>query len=300
MNFGQFLDKYNELKLKYPHPPPYILKCENSDYGDYLADCKNAFFCFDTSYSQNIIYLFDSYRAINCCDGDYIVESENCYECIDILKAYNCTYLNYCARIYDSHFCYDCNDSNNLFGCVYLNFKKYCIFNRQYSKDEYEKKVSELIGKRPEENLKEMRKLLPRFPVSVTNVTHAENSDYGNHVHYSKNMYLCFDAARSENCAYCYDSHQNKNCYDLTQTFISEFSYESIDSVTIHNSFYMEGCTDVYDSGFCEYCDQSHHLFGCFGLVHKEYCLLNKQYSKEEYEKQVKEIMKSLRETSSI
>ena len=32
------------------------------------------------------------------------------------------------------------------------------------------------------------------------------------------------------------------------------------------------------------YCSNSSNLFGCVGVKKKEYCILNKQYSKEEYE----------------
>lgn len=295
MNFQQFIDEYNRLKQKFPHHPSFILNSENSDYGDYLAHCKNAFFSFDSSYSDDITYIFDSYKAVNCCDGDYVVECENCYECVDAFKANNCTYLEYCARIYDSHYCYDCNDSHNLFGCVYLNHKHHCIFNRQYSETEYNQKIAELIKRSPEENIADMKKILPRFPITVTIVSNADNSEYGNHVHYSKNMYLCFDCARSENCAYCYDSHRNKNCYDLTQTFSSENSYECTDSNKLHNCFYVNGSDTVYDSGFCEYCRDSHNLFGCVGLHQKQYCILNKQYTKEQYEGEIKKIMSSFK-----
>lgn len=300
MRFKDFLESFKNLKKRFPVPPSHSLRCENAALGDFLFDCKNAFYSFDTASSQDIVYIFDSYKATNCVDGDYVIESENCYECVDVFKAYNSTYLNYCARIYDSHFCYDCNDSNNLFGCVYLNHKEYCIFNRQYTKEEYEKKMKKLLQRSPEENLAEMRKLMMRFPVTTSLVTHSENCDYGNHVHYSKNLYLCFDSAHSEDSAYLYDAHYDKNCFDLTQVFHSENCYQCISSARLNNCIFMNDCADMYDSGFCENCSNSHHLFGCSALKDAEYCILNKQYSKEEYEKEIQEIMKSFREEKFI
>ncbi len=296
MNYKQFLQAFNNLKMKYPVPPTHSLRCENAELGDYLFSVKNGYFSFDTSYSENIIYIFDSFKAVNCYDGDYVVESENCYECVDVFRVYNCAYLNYCARIYDSYFCYDCNDSHHLFGCAYLNHKEYCIFNRQYSKKEYEKKVAELLKRLPEENLAEMKKLLEHFPVTSTLVSHSENCEYTNHVHYSRNLYLCFDAAHCENSAYLYDAAHDKNCFDLYQTFKSELSYECVDCSRLYNCFFMKDCEGVSDSGFCENCYDSHHLFGCVNLRNEEYCILNKKYSKEEYEKRVKEILDSFRE----
>ena len=34
---------------------------------------------------------------------------------------------------------------NNLFGCIGLRNKSYCIFNKQYTKDEYETTVANII-----------------------------------------------------------------------------------------------------------------------------------------------------------
>ncbi len=294
----KFLEEFNKLKSRYPHYPTRSTRCENSDYGDYLYGCKNAYFSFDTSYSENITYLFDSHKAKYCIDGDYVIESENCYECLDVFRAYNCAYLNYCARMYDSSFCWDCADSNHLFGCVHLKHKQYCIFNQQYAVHDYEKKVKELLMKSPKENLKEMEKLSMSYPITTTNITHAENCDYCNHVHYSKNMYLSFDSAHSENSAYLYDSHHNKNCLDLTQSFYCQTSYECVDSARLNNCYYMSYCTDMYDSGFCENCSNTHHLFGCVGLDNKAFFILNKHYSETDYKKEIETILRSSRNPS--
>ncbi|KKT07967.1 MAG: hypothetical protein UV85_C0003G0092, partial [Candidatus Nomurabacteria bacterium GW2011_GWB1_43_19] len=43
-------------------------------------------------------------------------------------------------------YCIFCNDSSDLFGCISLRKKQYCIFNKQYTKEEYEKLVPEIIA----------------------------------------------------------------------------------------------------------------------------------------------------------
>ena len=77
MDFQQFQEEFNKLKQEFPLPPNKSSKVENTDYGDYLYDVKNAYFTFDTSFSKDLIYIFDSFKAVNCCDGDYVIESEN-------------------------------------------------------------------------------------------------------------------------------------------------------------------------------------------------------------------------------
>lgn len=291
MTFQQFLEEYKKLKNSFPRLPNHIHESENSDNGDYLAQCKNAYFCFEDSQCENITYLFDSFKSTNCCDGDYIIQSQNIYDSVDVADSNSCSYLSKCARLYDSHFCFDCADSNNLFGCVHLSLKEYCIYNKQYEKEEYLKRVFELKKRSIGENLLELKDLLKRYPVTQTTVYQSENCDYGNQVFYSKNLYLCFDSAYSQDSAYLYDSHHNKNSFDLTQTHWCEKVYECIDSFQCHNSFNLNYCSRLLDAGYCENCSDSNHLFGCYDLTGQEYCLLNKKYSKEEYEKMVKEIM---------
>ena len=41
-------------------------------------------------------------------------------------------------------------------------------------------------------------------------------------------------------------------------------------------------------------CENSNHLFGCIGLRKKQYCILNKQYTKEEYEELLPKIIENL------
>lgn len=294
MTFQQFLDQYDKLKMSFPRRPNYITECENSDYGNYLFKCKNIYFGFESSECEDCTYIFDSFKAVNCCDGDYVIESQNCYDSVDAINCNNCTYINYCSRVYDSHFCWNCSDSHNLFGCYRLQMNEYCIFNKQYTKEEYEKKVAELKKRLPEENLKQMRELSRKFPVTQTHIYNCENCDYGNQVFHSKNLYLCFDSVYSEDSAYLYDSHYNKSCFDLTQTHNCERIYESVDTDHSHNSFNLNYCSKLTDCGFCQDCESGNNLFGCVNLKNQEYCFLNKKYSKEEYENKVREVMKSM------
>lgn len=296
MNFQQFQEEFNKLKFNYPVLPTHNSSSEDAEYGDYLAHCTNAYFSFDNAESQGLIYIFDSFKAVNSCDGDYVINSQDCYDCVDVESVTHSAYMNYCSRVFDCYFCWDCHDSNNLFGCVYLKNKQYCIFNKQFKEEEYKAKIEELLQRPYEENLNEMKKLSQRYPVTQTLVWHSENCDYGNHLDYSKNLYLSFDAAYSENGAYLSDAHHDKYCYDLTQSFHCEFSYECVDSTGLNNCFYMTNCHGVYDSGFCKDCANSNHLFGCVALDKKEYCILNRQYSKEEYDKHVKEIIESFKQ----
>jgi len=298
MDFKQFLEEYQKLTPQYPTIPTHSLKSEDSDFGDYLYSCKNCYLSFDNASCQDCLYVFDSFKAVNCADCDCVQLSERLYECVDAFKCYNSAYLNFCSRMYDSFFCWDCTDCHDIFGCTHLKHKQYCIFNRQFSKEDYQKKVAELLKRPAEENLKELEKLIERYPVTQTNVTHSENCDYGNHVHNSKNLYLCFDTVYSEDSGYLYDSQYCKNSFDLTYCHKCELTYQANDSARLYNCHHMDYCSDIYDSGFCFNCYGSDHLFGCVSLTRKKYQFLNKPYPEEEWEKLVEEVMVSFRQSA--
>lgn len=51
---------------------------------------------------------------------------------------------------------------------------------------------------------------------------------------------------------------------------------------------------NVKNCYYCNECYNSHHLFGCIALRNKEYCVFNKQYTKEEYEALVSQIIEDM------
>ena len=290
MTFTDFNNQYLRLKQSLPRHPTFSSDLEDSEFVSRSYRLKNCYFCFDCVDCKNCLYCFDSVRSTNCEDCDYVVECELLYESNDTYQSYNSICLDYCARLYDSYYCWDCADSHDLFGCVHLKQKQYCIFNKQYTKAAYIQKTTELLEQPAENHRKKLKKLANRYPFGPTYVSHSENSDYGNQVHYSSNCYLCFDVARSENCAYMYDSFYCKNSYDLTYCFKAELSYECIDSAKIYNCNFVESSDDCFDCSYLYNCKDCHNCFGCVSLAHKRYCVLNKQYTKEEYGKIVEEI----------
>jgi hypothetical protein len=53
-------------------------------------------------------------------------------------------------------------------------------------------------------------------------------------------------------------------------------------------------CNNVSESQYVFSCFNSKHLFGCAALKNRQYCILNKQYSKEEYERLVARIIEKM------
>ncbi|RJQ25856.1 hypothetical protein C4577_04540 [Candidatus Parcubacteria bacterium] len=295
MTAEAFFRELKKLILSQPKNPTHNLNCESCDYGDQLYYCKNMVYSFDCLNSNDCIYLFDSRKCVSSVDCDFTLESELCYECVDAHRSFNSEFLEDSHNMRDSSYSYACRDCHNVFGCVGLQNKSYCIFNRQLTEDEYKEKIQKYKALPTEKVLEMMEELKKRFPKTQTHGFNNENSPYGDYVYNSKNCYMNFDTRSDQDCAYLYDSGGNKNCLDSTFSGDSEISYQLVDSAYIFNCdfvTYSSHCNDCY---YVVNCSDSKNCLGCVTLSHKQYCILNRQLTQEEYERISKPLLEELK-----
>ncbi|MBU1758444.1 hypothetical protein KKG31_04785 [Patescibacteria group bacterium] len=196
----------------------------------------------------------------------------------------------------------DCIGCEFCFGCVGLRNKKYHIFNKEYSYEEY-KKITE-FWKKPENksNLqKEFEKTNLQTPKQYATIVLSENCT-GDSIHSSKNANDCYDVVGSENVKYCYDLRAtNKESYDIASIGDGvEYSYETCSCGLgfSHGLFDVNCRTNVKNIYYCDTCVHGcSDCFGCVGLRGKQYYILNKQYNKEEYEKNVAKLIEYMQTT---
>ena len=96
-----------------------------------------------------------------------------------------------------------------------------------------------------------------------------------------------------------YDVLDAKDCYDLNYSLYKpEVACELISTLSMRYSacnMASHYCNNVF---YCDQCNNSDNLFGCIGLNHAKYCILNKQYSEEEYNVMVPRIKEHMRSTN--
>jgi hypothetical protein len=88
-----------------------------------------------------------------------------------------------------------------------------------------------------------------------------------------------------------------KNVCDVTEPFKGELQYE-IHACNL--SYSIMGCSKSYENNntyYCQYCWSNSDIFGCFGLRRKKHCILNKQYTPEEYFNLIPKIIDHMRNT---
>ena len=78
----------------------------------------------------------------------------------------------------------------------------------------------------------------------------------------------------------------------------AELVYESENcGINISRIYFCNQCwMGAHDLFYCDWCPGSGNCFGCVGLKKGEYSILNKKYSKEEYEKLVPKIIEQMKE----
>lgn len=136
-NIQEMVDRHARFALTIPVKYYQGNKIVNTT-GDYLQNAKNTQYGFNVGDSEDSSYGQDAWGIKNCVDI-----TESAYNELD----YEMEGIGYTARnigvsrswnIFDSNYCENCFSCDSIFGCVSLHKKKYCIFNRQYSKEEYE------------------------------------------------------------------------------------------------------------------------------------------------------------------
>lgn len=295
MTAKTFFSELEKLVLIEPKPQAHILFSENCEQGEHIYYSKNLIYCFDCLKCSDSIYLYDSVMSNNCIDCDYTNESELCYESVGARKCFNSEYLENCRNLRDSSFCYGCIDCNDLIGCSNLKNKSYCIFNRQLSEEEYKKYKEKLKNVDPEKILEELEKLKLVHPLTQTYETNSENCPYGNYVNYSKDCYMTFDSSHNEKSGYLYDTNKHKTSFDVTYSSENEVCYEIVDSGQSFNSNYIVYSAHCQDSSYLINCYSLKNCLGCVGLAHQQYCILNRQFTKEEYERISSQILSELK-----
>ncbi|MFH1218261.1 MAG: hypothetical protein V1679_00270, partial [Candidatus Peregrinibacteria bacterium] len=278
-----FFEQYAELQKEVPRMSFNNINAENSDYCNLALDNKDCYLIFTADNNEKCAYLRFSDKNYACFDCDYTYDSIECYECLDVEKGNRCLYCHKCVNSSGLVFCYNMIGCHDCIGCANLRNKRYYIFNREYSKSEFDKKRAELGWSRLKSEYAEFLRSQPRKYLDIVN---CENS-LGDNLRDCKNAYMCYNSVGLEDCRYMMNCYFAKDCYDWD--FVAQKGSErchemascAYNMVNCHFcSGCWENCSDFY---YCELCLNSSDLFGCISLRHKKYCILNKQYSREEY-----------------
>jgi hypothetical protein len=277
----------------------------NSEYTNYSKNQKNVYLSFSVLDSEDILYSEILDQSKNTVDSYTSDELEGCYENIDSDVNYNTHFAIKSRNCIDSWFIYDCANSSCCVLSTNLRSQQYVFRNQKLTKEKYEKAVASLrldTYDGLQKARKEFDELVEKEAIHKNAFIYASQNATGDHIHNAKNIKYCFDVNDAENVSYAMRVLHSKDCYDCSGCGYAELIYESMAAT---QNTYMDAFCYITTEGcrLCQYslvCKNCSNCFGCVGLINKEYCIFNKQYTKEEYEELVPKIKKHMDEMPYI
>ncbi|MFH1012236.1 MAG: hypothetical protein V1760_00600 [Candidatus Peregrinibacteria bacterium] len=296
-----FFEQFAELQKVVPRDGTSIFNSENCEYNSHIRESRNCYLnsliakCEDTHYSYWVVGDKD---VVDCM---YTNDSTLCHTCSDVNKCYGCVLLE------EANNCSDCYFSYQLRGCDHCLFssnladKSYYLFNKSCTKEQFEEAIAYYLNgsyARWQEAVQKFLEMKAATPHRFAHNLNCENVR-GDHLNHCRNCFDSFESYESEDCVNGISMDASKNVYNAYSAGWP--GCEGIYSCTV-----MRGCKDC---AFCTYtwfsgnmrysdsCNACDSCFGCIGLHHKKFCILNKQYTKEEYEKLLPRVLSHMKET---
>ena len=298
-----FFDQFYDLQLAVPREGTSVFESENCDYNSHTRYSKNCYLNSLVVRAEDIYYSYwmvDVEDIVDC--ALHIAgKSSLCYQCLDFGTCYNCIGLQECYNCQDSLFSFLLRGCDHCLFCTNLTNKSYHIRNKPVSKKEFEEEKAKYINgsyrsfKSAIEEFKRMKSLAihrSTFLINCENVT-------GDHVFDSKNCQFCFDSHAGEDCSVGASIDDSKDIYSC-------YSSGWPRCEKLYNCAVSRGCTDMAycrymwfcsSMRYCDSCQSSSNCLGCTGLRHKNYCILNKQYTKQEYRDVSRKIIDHMKST---
>lgn len=292
---------FKNLFLEFPKQSRDIHSwLENALYSSHTWWAKNVYLSYWVFVDcEDIYYSFSVWRWCKNVFNSYKVSwSNNIYYSSLITKSYEIIYSH---NIINSNFLFFCENITNCSNCIFccnLANKDYCIFNKQYSKEKYlviEKKIrSEIKDYDRFLYYKDLyNDFLERESINEACIINNSEKACWDNIFDSTNLSNCFylywtsDSCNCMNCS-TFEWIKNTNLFNLIEAWPAE------NCIWVVSVWWWDSpSTNIYFSQYCSWA--SSKLYYCFDIVsckecifciwlrNKEFCILNKQYTKEDY-----------------
>jgi len=142
----EYIDEFFDyLRTKAIWPESIIVNSPGCD-GEYIVDClnlKHSYSCANGA--RDCYWVIQNYEKseYNAFVTGAYGTSESFYSS-GLAECQSCRYSNQLKSCRNLEYCTECFNCEDCFGCVGLNRKRFHIFNKEYSEDEYWTRVDEL------------------------------------------------------------------------------------------------------------------------------------------------------------
>lgn len=283
--FEQFFDLFKQVPL--PSLSNNSASLENCDFVNGVDSGKNCYLTFAAVEVEDILFSSIMMKCRDLVDCIYAINCELCFDCKQIFNCYQLRYSQECWDSRDSYFLRDCRSCSDCYGCVGLTNARFCVWNEQKSETEFRNFVSNLpLGSRTfvDSEKYKLRQLHDTIPIRYMVSTGSENVT-GNFVNNSKDCFNSFYLSNSKEVEGGFFCDGAKDSVGAGFAVNPELYYCSTSSSNAYRIWFsLDVFPNTSDLEYCIYTTHgSNNCFGCVGLKKSSYCILNHQYSKEEY-----------------
>lgn len=263
-------------------------------------DCPNSEFSDTNSKSQNLYLTRCSTKCSNVLNSLVIKDTENIFHCVKVQgwegsiycstsvdNGFNIFYsrcIDNCSNIW---FCTSLISCQECLFCSELENKSYCIWNKQYEKEDYFEEKKRLLSQK--QNFYPWFLELNGDPFKNISSENIEKCIWATSVKNARNGIILWNPIGTENMYDVVMSWTTADYYGVSDSWaLSQQIYCScsiVNSSSIFYSFFLESCS------FCLW---------CIGLKNQTFCILNKQYSKQEWYKEVDKIFTQMEQENIL
>jgi hypothetical protein len=288
-----FFEQWKELFFQTPHISLYNVNNVDSEWVNQESDDKNCYMNIGGLYNEDSAHSTYEVQSKNCFDSYFVMNSDYCSHCINCERDYSTHYSMECHDCLDTYYSYDCRNCNNIIGCAGLRNKSYCIFNEQYTKESYQ----EYLKEHPLSSYKmqiwwqnEKKKIWEKSPHRESMLFKTVNCT-GNDLDESKNTHNAWQGTKLEDCKNVFITGWMRDAYDVSCAGANEVVYELAHSGGAYNSKFLLFCLSsdplkkmtIDNVEYSATTTSASNCFGCVNIRGGEYMILNRRYTKEEY-----------------
>lgn len=291
-----FFEQFDSLHRAVPKVAIQNAKSENSLYTNYSASNKNCYMVVGGLGDEDCLFGYRVFYSSNCIDCYDLFQCQHCYECTESQKLYHCVGCQQCQNSSDLFHCMDCSGCQDCYGCAGLRNKRFHIFNTPLSEEEYRTKIPTLPLIPSPSVRADIRTVHLSVPRRFAQIIQSEHVT-GDQLLECRDCRDCYTLKHSQDCRFVINADHDKDCRDANFMDDCELQYYSANLQDNYHTIFSSLLWYTKECAYTMNSFNSQHLFGCSGMKKHAYCILNKQYTQEEYETLVPKIIERMRQT---
>ncbi len=252
-----------------------------------IIDGQDCYMFFGGYGNKRSMYGAVSYESEDAClltNTKGIQRSYMINACSDL---HGCRYCFQNGKLINCTFCFDCDNLEFCFGASNQSHKKYLFWNEQLTKEEWERRVSEVdLSDRGvwEAQVRRFHQMVceEAYWRADFNLEPLEDST-GEYLLNSTRLHDCYWQDGGTDLYRSWIGVESRESAFVVWSGWGDAAYMCTDILKHHN---IKMCMRVWRSQNLEYCIDCfdcEDCFGCVGLQRKSFCIYNKQYSEADY-----------------